>query len=79
MPKEYITFRTEYGYRHANVPYFSGRGGITSGVNTAPSVIPGPSAGLCCAGYVVRDRSVIVSAPGFTCVAEQFLPRPQKQ
>jgi len=22
MPKEYITFRTEYGYRHANVPYF---------------------------------------------------------
>jgi hypothetical protein len=29
MPKEYITFRWEYGYRHANVPYFSGHGGIT--------------------------------------------------
>ena len=29
MPKEYITFRWEYGYRHANVPYFTGRGGIT--------------------------------------------------
>ena len=29
MPKEYITFRWEYGYRHASVPYFTGRGGIT--------------------------------------------------
>jgi hypothetical protein len=29
MPKQYITFRWEYDYRHANVPYWSGRGGIT--------------------------------------------------
>lgn len=29
MPKQYITFRWEYGYRHANVPYWTGRGGIT--------------------------------------------------
>jgi hypothetical protein len=29
MPRQYITLRWEYGYRHANVPYFSGRGGIT--------------------------------------------------
>jgi hypothetical protein len=29
MPKQYITFRWEYGYRHAAFPYFSGRGGIT--------------------------------------------------
>jgi len=29
MPKQYITFRAEYDYRHANVPYWSGRGGIT--------------------------------------------------
>ncbi len=29
MPKQYITFRWEYGYRHANQPYYSGRGGIT--------------------------------------------------
>jgi hypothetical protein len=29
MPKQYITFRWEYDYRHANVPYFTGRGGIT--------------------------------------------------
>jgi len=29
MPKQYITFRWEYDYRHANVPYWSGQGGIT--------------------------------------------------
>jgi hypothetical protein len=29
MPKQYITFRREYDYRHANVPYWTGRGGIT--------------------------------------------------
>ena len=29
MPSQYITFRTELGYRHASVPYWTGRGGIT--------------------------------------------------
>jgi hypothetical protein len=29
MPKQYITFRIEPDYRHANVPYWSGHGGIT--------------------------------------------------
>jgi hypothetical protein len=29
MPKEYITFWTEFGYRHSNVPYFSGPNGVT--------------------------------------------------
>jgi hypothetical protein len=29
MPRQYITFRIEGDYRHANVPYWSGRGGIT--------------------------------------------------
>ena len=39
MPKEYITFRWEYGYRHASVPYFTGRGGITppTGNNLFPA------------------------------------------
>ncbi len=38
MPKQYITFRWEYDYRHANVPYWTGRGGITppGGNNGAP-------------------------------------------
>ncbi len=29
MPKQWITFRSEYDYRHANVPYWSGHRGIT--------------------------------------------------
>jgi putative OmpL-like beta-barrel porin-2 len=44
MPSQYITFRWEYNYRAANVPYFSGPGGVTPpGGNTgAPgSFVPG--------------------------------------
>ncbi len=44
MPSQYITFRSEFNHRAANVPYFSGPGGITPlGGNTgAPgSVVPG--------------------------------------
>jgi Putative beta-barrel porin-2, OmpL-like. bbp2/Carboxypeptidase regulatory-like domain len=29
MPKEYITWWAETGYRHSDVPYFAGRGGVT--------------------------------------------------
>jgi hypothetical protein len=29
MPKEYITWWAEAGYRHSDIPYFAGRGGIT--------------------------------------------------
>ena len=39
MPSQFMTFRTEFGYRHANVPYWTGRGGITppGGNNGVPS------------------------------------------
>jgi hypothetical protein len=37
MPKQFITWRFEYNHRAANVPYFSGNGGITPpGGNVAP-------------------------------------------
>jgi hypothetical protein len=29
MPSQWLTFRWELGYRHADVPYFSGHGGMT--------------------------------------------------
>src|SRR6202140_3136132 len=44
MPSQYITFRWEFDHRAANVPYFSGSGGITpAGGNTGnPAVlVPG--------------------------------------
>jgi hypothetical protein len=37
MPTQFTTFRLEYNHRHANVPYFSGPGGVTPpGGNTGP-------------------------------------------
>jgi hypothetical protein len=50
MPKQYITFRWEYDYRHANVPYWTGQGGITppGGNNGSPgdyACISGASSG----------------------------------
>jgi hypothetical protein len=44
MPSQYITFRWEFDHRASNVPYFSGRGGITptGGNSGAPgSVVSG--------------------------------------
>jgi len=42
MPKQYITWWAEVGYRHSDIPYFAGRGGVTppgfpmGGTNGAP-------------------------------------------
>ena len=49
MPDQFATFRGEFDYRHANVPYFAGAGGVTPvGGNTgAPqSLVPGFSPDL---------------------------------
>jgi len=69
MPRQYITFRAEYGYRHANVPYWTGRGGITPGVNGNPSVIPGPNAGTVVPGTTFAPGPFLSATPYFTCVA----------
>lgn len=44
MPSQYITFRWEYNHRAANVPYFTGHGGITppsGNTGTPGSFVPG--------------------------------------
>jgi hypothetical protein len=69
MPKQYITFRWEYGYRHANVPYFSGRGGMTPGVNGSPSTIPNPAAGSLVGDTTFVPGPFLSSTPGLTCIA----------
>jgi hypothetical protein len=69
MPKQYITFRVEYGYRHANVPYWTGHGGITPGVNGAPSTIPNPGAGSVISGTTWAPGPFLSATPYFTCVA----------
>ena len=47
MPSQYITFRWEYNHRAANVPYFSGSGGVTPpGGNTFGA----PGSAVCFSG-----------------------------
>ncbi len=52
MPSQYITFRWEWNHRAANVPYFSGSGGITPpGGNTgAPGSLVCLNGALTCTG-----------------------------
>ena len=68
MPRQYITFLTEFGYRHANVPYWTGRGGITPGDNLFPSGIPNPGAGSVIGTTTFVSGPFLSSTPGFTCV-----------
>jgi hypothetical protein len=51
MPSQYITFRWEYNHRAANVPYFSGPGGVTP-----PGGNQGAAGSLVCLnGFTVCD------------------------
>ena len=53
MPSQYITFRWEYNHRAANVPYFSGSGGVTPpGGNTGT-----PGSLVCLSGFTTCDGS----------------------
>ncbi len=57
MPSQFITFTLEEGYRHADVPYWTGRGGITppGGNNGAPSQYACASGAPSGIGYVAPD------------------------
>jgi hypothetical protein len=68
MPRQYITFLTEFGYRHANVPYWTGRGGITPGDNLFPSTIPNPGGGSVIGTTTFVPGPFLSATPGFTCV-----------
>ncbi len=53
MPSQYITFRWEYNHRAANVPYFSGSGGVTppGGDNGTPGSL------VCLSGFTTCNGS----------------------
>jgi hypothetical protein len=68
MPKDWITWWTEATFRHSNVPYWSGAGGVTppGGNNGSPGSCVGggtnPSTGNCSAGDWfpdLRTREVV--------------------
>jgi len=71
MPNQYITFRTEVGYRHASVPYWTGRGGITppGGNNGSPAdyaCITGASSGVNFSGGLAAAEAACGGPAGAT-------------
>jgi Putative beta-barrel porin-2, OmpL-like. bbp2 len=73
MPKQWITFLWEYGYRHANVPYWTGNGGITPpGGNTGGTGVFGgenSGGGALVPGTTFVPGPRLSATPGYTCVA----------
>jgi len=66
MPRQFITYLAEYGYRHSNVPYWNGRKGMTPpGANTNTPV-GNPSDYICTNGSTSFDSGygLGVSSPG---------------
>jgi hypothetical protein len=66
MPKQYITFRIEPDYRHASVPYWTGRGGITPPSQLGGSVLTpngNPTAYACQSGAAAYDPTTNSAMP----------------
>ncbi|HXW13960.1 MAG TPA: TonB-dependent receptor [Terriglobia bacterium] len=60
MPKQYVTFRIEPDYRHASIPYWTGRGGITPPATLGGSVLTpngNPSAYVCMSGAAAYNAT----------------------
>jgi len=71
MPSQFVTFRFETGYRYANVPYWTGRGGITPpGGNVAPvannGVVGTGASYICTNGATSAVSDFAPSGNGFT-------------
>jgi hypothetical protein len=60
MPNQFITFRAEMGYRHTDLPYWSGRGGITP-----PGGNNGSPANYTCASGATAGTNVLATAEAF--------------
>jgi hypothetical protein len=50
MPRQFITYLVEYGYRHSSVPYYNGRKGMTPPGATTQTPV-GSSADYICTNY----------------------------
>jgi hypothetical protein len=81
MPVQWYTLRFEYGYRHSNVPYWAGHGGVTppAYLGSATGVNNGsPSNFACMDGTAVPGGGFVTyskSAP-LTPIAPSFVTSP---
>jgi hypothetical protein len=67
MPRQYITFRTEYGYRHSDVPYWAGRGGSTPPGGSQNTTIGNAADFTCTNGSTSVDAGIGYTAmPGLS-------------
>jgi hypothetical protein len=66
MPKEWITWWTEVGYRHSDIPYFAGPGGVTppGGNNGAPQNYTCNSGATAGTANLPQAESVCASSGG---------------
>jgi putative OmpL-like beta-barrel porin-2/carboxypeptidase family protein len=66
MPSQWLTFRAEMGYRHSDVPYWSGRGGITPpNGNNAFGNTGAPSSYVCTNGLSSIASTFTPTGAGF--------------
>jgi hypothetical protein len=76
MPKQWLTWRFEYDYRHSSVPYWAGHGGSTppSGLGSPTGVNNGsPTLFACNDGTAIPNNgSYNNSVPGFCTGTGQF-------
>jgi hypothetical protein len=58
MPSQYVTFRSEYSYRHSDVPYWAGRGGSTPPGGNTYTAIGSPADFTCTNGSTSSDSGI---------------------
>jgi len=63
MPSQYITFRTEYGYRHSREAYWNGHGGMTPPGGTTSAPVGNPSNYLCLNNGAATDSGLGYGTP----------------
>jgi hypothetical protein len=67
MPSQWLTFRAETGYRHADIPYWTGRGGITPpNGNNAFLNTGAPASYVCTNGTFSEISTFAPSGLGFS-------------
>jgi hypothetical protein len=66
MPRQYLTYRMEYGYRHADQPYWTGRRGMTPPGGSQNSAVGNSADYVCSNGQTSFDSGLSLGVAGTT-------------